>query len=305
MSSKKPLLLLSLCLVFCFACVYIVVPADLIATPTLQSVSGWTGMVTGFEETETQGTRIYISLRNSTNDWSAMKAVENEPAILLTSSGSKTECPIVIVGTGKHRVAPGFQIRGFTGGTRKEPEKQLLYVECPVPEIAAGSNLSISYQYIVGAYDLHVPSIEIKKEMLLNLDQVESDLVYPFDDSSMVVVNKMGDKISAINNFSLILTEAMRSDTGLELLWKAENPSDYPNYVHIGEPPVLGNDGIIYGYYVDPSIADATIALPKDESEWTTSVLVPADVTGLYIMVSVETRQSKYFINHVIDISDK
>jgi hypothetical protein len=82
--------------------------------------------------------------------------------------------------------------------------------------------------------------------------------------------------------------------------------SDGSNCVHIGTPPVIGANGIIYGVYEDPSIiADATIALSKGTAEWTTTVTVPSNVTGLYVLVSVETRQSKYFISHVIDITDE
>jgi hypothetical protein len=94
-------------------------------------------------------------------------------------------------------------------------------------------------------------------------------------------------------------------ETGLELHWQVENPTDYPNYVQIGTPPVIGADGIIYGLYEDPSIAEATIALPKDKAEWTTTVAVPNNATGLYVLVSVETRQSKYFVSYAIDITDK
>ena len=32
---------------------------------------------------------------------------------------------------------------------------------------------------------------------------------------------------------------------------------------------------------------------------------VPADVTGLYVLVSVESKQQRLFISHVIDITDK
>jgi hypothetical protein len=68
---------------------------------------------------------------------------------------------------------------------------------------------------------------------------------------------------------------------------------------------VISADGIIYGLYEDPSIGDATIALSKATGDWTTTVAVPKDVTGLYVLVSVETRQSKYFVSHVIDITDR
>jgi phage protein U len=58
---------------------------------------------------------------------------------------------------------------------------------------------------------------------------------------------------------------------------------------------VIGADGILYGLYEDSSIADATIALSKATGDWTTTVAVSKNVTGLYVLVSVETRQSKYF----------
>jgi hypothetical protein len=43
----------------------------------------------------------------------------------------------------------------------------------------------------------------------------------------------------------------------------------------------------------------------KETTNWTTKVVVPKDVTGLYILVSVESKQADYFISHVIDITDK
>jgi len=274
-------------------------------TPTSTASKGWNGVATKIEKTDAGDLHIEITIRNDTQDWSAMQAVEEIPATLTTSDGTKSNCDTLYIGTGGHRIAPGFQIRGYTGGTKKEPLTQLLYVECKGIAISAGATLSIDYTYITGPYDLHIPSVEVNDMMVLNLDQVSEDLVYPLAIPGEVSVNKIGDKISAINNFSLILTDAQRTSTGLELFWTAENPSDYPNYVHIGIPPVIGADGIIYGYYEDPSIADATIALPKNKAEWTTSIAVPNDVKGFYVLVSVETRQSKYFVSHVIDISDQ
>jgi hypothetical protein len=68
---------------------------------------------------------------------------------------------------------------------------------------------------------------------------------------------------------------------------------------------VIGEDGIIYGRYEDPAIAEPTIALSKSTGKWTTTVAVPNNVTGLYVLVSVEIRQSMYYISHVIDITDR
>jgi hypothetical protein len=178
-------------------------------------------------------------------------------------------------------------------------------VECKGAAESPGSKLSIGYSYITGAYDLHVPSVPTSETMDIDLDQVASDLKYPVGTPVEGLIKKMGDKINAINSFTLTLTGVKRTDTGLELKWQDYNPSDYANYVHIGTPPVIGADGVIYGLYEDPSIADATIALSKATAEWTTKVAVPKDVNGLYVLVSVETRQSKYFVSHVVDITDK
>jgi hypothetical protein len=304
MGKKKLLIPIMLCGLFCFGCAYIVVPADLLVTETTTESLGWSGAITNTENTAAGDLHIDLAIRNDTLDWSAMYVEEGKPAILTTSDGKEIKCDTVMLSTGDNRVAPGFQIRGYTAGTRKEPVTQLLYVECKGTAASQGSTLAIDYSYITGPYDLHIPSIPVNDTMVLNLDQVSGDLVYPIVTPDAVVINKLGDKIVAINNFKLSLTDAKRTNTGLEFSWLAENPSDYPNYVHIGAPPVVGSDGIIYGKYQDPSIADGTIALPKGTAEWTTTVIVPEEVTNLYIMVSVETRQSKYFVSHVIELTD-
>lgn len=305
MGKKQLLILLTLFALLSSACAYIVIPADLMVTPTSTVSLGWSGVITNIEKSDAGDLHIEISIKNDTQAWSAMKAVENKPAILIASDGQKTNCDTVFVGTGETRIAPDFQVRGYTAGTIKDPKTQLLYVDCKGIAESSGAKLSIEYTYITGAYDLHIPSVPANETMTLGLDQVAKDMQYPVSIPVAGLVEKIGDKVSAINNFALILTDVKRTDTGLELFWRAENPSDYPNYVHIGTPPVVGTDGVIYGLYEDPSIAEATIALPHDKAEWTTTVTVPNNVAGLYVLVSVETRQSKYFVSHVIDITDK
>ncbi len=286
-------------------CRYIVVPPDLLVTPTSIASKGWGAAITNIGKSEAGDLHIDLSIINNTQDWSAMQADEGKPAVLTTRDGKRANCDRVFVGSGGTSLAPGFQMRGYTGGTKAAAKIQLLYVECNGTVEPAGSKISISYSYVTGAYDLHIPSVPVNGTLELNLDQITANLKYPVAAQGAGSIEKIGDKITAINNFTLTLTDAMRTDTGLKLHWKDENPSDYANYVHIGTPPVIGADGIIYGLYEDPSIADATIALPHASAEWTTSVPVPKDVTGLYVLVSVETRQSKYFVSHAIDITDK
>lgn len=302
---KKVLIPTLLCALFSLACAYIVVPADLIVTPTSTASQGWGGVVTNVGQSDVGDLHIDLAIRNDTQDWSAMQADEGKPALLATGDGKSIDCDTVFVGTGGTSLAPGFQMRGYTAGTKKEPQTQLLYVECKDAAASPGAKLSINYSYVTGDYDLHVASVPVKGTMTLELDNVVKDVSYPVATPVAGLIVKPGDKISAINNFLLTLTDVKRTATGLELYWQDENPSDYPNYVHIGIPPVIGADGVIYGFYEDPSIAEATIALPKGKAEWTTAVAVPDDVTGLYVLVSVETRQSKYFVNHVIDITDR
>jgi len=283
---------------------YIVVPA-VDVTPTPTGAKGWTAIVTNVGKNDAGYLHFDLTISNDTAAWSAMQADSGKPAILTASDGKRTNCDTVFVGTGGTSLAPGFQMRGYTGGTRKAAKIQPLYVECKGAAPAAGEKLSIGYSYVTGPYDLHVPSVPVSATLELNLDQVVKDVKYPLATPGAGTIEKIGDKINAINSFTLTLTGVKRTDTGLELEWQDYNPSEYANYVHIGTPPVIGADGIIYGVYEDPSIADATIALPKANGVWTTTVEVPKDVMGLYVLVSVETRQSKYFVSHVIDITDK
>jgi len=283
---------------------YVVVPA-VGATPTPRGAKGWTGIVTNVGKNDAGDLHIDLTIRNDTEAWSAMQTDVGKPATLTTSDGKSTNCDTVFAGTGGTSLAPGFQMRGYTGGTKTATKIQLLYVECKGAVASSGSKLSIGYNYVTGDYDLHVPSVPVNGTIVLNLDQVAKDVKYPVATPVTGLIGKVGDKINAINSFTLTLTDAKRTATGLELHWQDYNPTDYPNYVHIGTPPVIGADGIIYGLYEDPAIADATIALSHGTGEWTTAVAIPKDVTGLYVLVSVETRQSKYFVSHVIDITDK
>jgi hypothetical protein len=118
------------------------------------------------------------------------------------------------------------------------------------------------------------------------------------------LIQKLGDKITGLNEVTLALADAKRTDSGLEFQWQAFNPSEYPSALHVGPPPVLGEDGILYGFYKDPGSVTAPLTSPGKTTEWTTTVNVPKDVKGFYIMVSVETG-TRLFTSYVIDISDK
>ena len=114
---------------------------------------------------------------------------------------------------------------------------------------------------------------------------------------------KVGDAIDAINKNTLTLSAVERTADTIEFTWDTQNPTKYPVYVHIGIPPVIGSDGVIYGRYESPHLADTPITPGKGTAEWKTSVAVPADVTGLYVLPSVESKQQKNFSSHAIDIT--
>jgi hypothetical protein len=79
----------------------------------------------------------------------------------------------------------------------------------------------------------------------------------------------------------------------------------YPSYVHIGVPPVIGADGISYGFYESPDLEAVPITPAGDKAEWTTQVAVPQDVKGFYTMLSVESKRQRLFVNYAVDVADK
>jgi hypothetical protein len=299
-----PILISSLLL---YACAYIVVPnlGGSSSNPTPLDSKGWTALVTNVGSSSAGDLHVDITIQNETGDWSVMQAAAGRPVVLTTSDGKTTNCDTVFIGTGGNYLAPGFQMRGYTGGTKAEPKTQLLYVECKGAAATPGSKLSVDYSYVTGPYNYYVAAKPISAKFELNLDEVASDLKYPIAEPVQGLIEKTDAKIVAINDCILTLTDAKRTETGLEFAWETNNPGAYPTYVHIGTPPVIGSDGILYGFYADPSLAETPITLPDQKADWTTSVAVPQDATGFYILVSVESKQQKNFTSHVIDITEK
>ena len=139
----------------------------------------------------------------------------------------------------------------------------------------------------------------------LNLDQVATDLTYPIAEPVEGLVQKPDVEIIALNKCALALTGVERTDTGMQFAWQTFNPGEYPTYVHIGNPPVIGEDGILYGHYETPDIVSVPVTPAGDTAEWTTEVAVPQDVKGLYILLSVESGKARLFTNYAVDVTDK
>jgi hypothetical protein len=288
------------------ACVYIVLPEGYETSKgTSNGSTGWSAVATNIGKSESGDLRIDITIRNETGDWSAMNAVDDKPA-LLTNSGKSTSCDTIFVSTGGHRLAPGFQMRGYTAGTNTEPETQFIYVECADVDATPGSVLTIPYTYVTGQYNYYEQDKnKVEANLEINLDEVKTDLVYPIAEEIEGLIQQPDIEIVAINKVTLTLSGVQRNESDLQFGWMTNNPGDYPTYVHIGNPPVIGNDGILYGYYQTPDIISVPITPAGGTAEWTTEVSVPQNVKGLYILLSVETGKARLFENYAIDITSE
>jgi len=290
-------------LLLSLACAYIVLPEGLEDLTT--ESKGWRAIPTGVTPADEGVVRIDLALLNETGDWSAMKATEGAPAILHTD-GDDRECGTVFVGTGGHRVAPGFQLQGYIAGTKSEPVAQPIYVECPGGAPAPGSTISIPYSYVMGQYNYYEQDKgRVHDSLEVELDQAVEDLSFPVGDPVERLIQDPSTAMEALNKVTLELTDVQRTPDGLELSWKTANPGEYPTYVHIGNPPVIGEDGILYGFYETPDIVSVPITAAGDAAEWKTEVALPPEVHGLYILLSVETGKARLFANYAIDISDR
>ena len=285
-------------------CGYIVTPQEE-ATPTPAIAGGtWSAVATKVEEAS-GALHVDLSIRNDTGDWSTMGIDQGGSVKLVGSNGNTTACATAFVGTGGTSLPPGFIMRGYTGGTKVAPETQLLSVDCEGGALAAGSKLAISYSFTTGDFNYYRPASPQTATLQVDLDSPATDLTYPVAAASDLVVEKVGEPIGAINKNTLTLSAVDRAAETIEFTWDTQNPTAYPAYVHIGIPPVIGSDGVIYGRYDSPNLADAPLTPAKGSAEWKTSVTVPADVTGLYVLPSVESKQQKNFTSHAIDITDK
>lgn len=307
MSMKKVLVpaFLAYLLLSC-ACRYIVLPEGLEEAGAAGGASdGWSAVATNIGKSEGGDLRISLTIRNDTGDWSAMAAAEGTPAVL-TSDAQSFNCDTVFVGTGGHRLAPGFQMRGYTAGTKKEPKPQLIYVECAGADAAPGSRLAIPYTYVTGQYNYYEQDKNLTNDTLeVELDELATDLTYPVAEPVDGLVQKADLEIVALNKVALSLAGIQRTDRGLQFTWNSFNPGEYPTYVHIGTPPVIGADGILYGYYETPDIVAVPITPASGKAEWMTEAAAPAEVEGFYILLSVETGKARLFANYAIDISDR
>lgn len=294
---------------FSFACVYIVLPEGL-ETPEA-AVEGaelkiWNAVVTNVGKSDVGDLHIDITIQNNTGKWSTMHAVEDKPAVLTTGDGKTINCDTVFVSTGGHRLAPGFQMRGYTAGKKGALETQLLYVECQGAVASPGSKLSMEYVSFSGDLDDYEPELNKAEGTLeLDLDEVVTDLTYPIASAVDGLIQEPGTSITGLSDNVVTLLDAERTDTGFQFNWQNFNPTKFPLKTHIGTPPVIGSDGVIYGLYESLDIVPIPITPANEKMEWSTEVAVPPDVKGFYILLGVESKGPRKYVFYVLDISDK
>jgi hypothetical protein len=294
---------------FSFACVYIVLPEGLEAPE--EAVEGaelkiWNAVVTNVGKSAAGDLHIDITIQNNTGEWSTMQAVADKPAVLTTGDGKTINCDTVFVGTGGHRLAPGFQMRGYTTGKKAELQTQFLYVECKGAVAAPDSKLTIEYVSFSGDLDDYAPELNKTEGTLeINLDEVVTDLTYPIASAVDGLIQDKGTSITGLSDNVVTLLDAVRTETSFQFKWQNFNPTKFPLKTHIGTPPVIGSDGVIYGLYESLDIVPIPITPANEKMEWSTEVVVPKDVKGFYMLLGVESKGPRKYVFYVLDISDK
>ena len=194
-------------------------------------------MVTNVGKSEAGDLQIEFAIRNDTGDWSTMHAVADKPAVFTTSDGKTTNCDTVFAGTGGHRLAPGFQMRGYTVGEAESPTTSLFMWNVKVLRLLPGSTLAIEYVSFGGELDDYDPEANKTEGILeLNLDEVVTDLTYPVASPVEGLILKPGDEITALSDNVITLLDVQRTDTGFQFTWQnyqshqisTQNPHRHP-----------------------------------------------------------------------------
>jgi hypothetical protein len=124
-------------------------------------------------------------------------------------------------------------------------------------------------------------------------------------DGTLSFIIWRGKETTALSDNIVTLLDAQRTENGFQFTWQNFNPTKFPMKTHIGTPPVIGADGIIYGVYETLDIVPVDITPANENMQWTTEVTAPQDVNGFYILLSVESKKPRTYLNYALDITDK
>ena len=141
--------------------------------------------------------------------------------------------------------------------------------------------MAFDYSYVTGEYNYYEQEAnKVDARLEIALDPLVTDLTYPVAQAVEGWITPPTTEITAINKVVLKLTAFEHTDDGLHFEWQTANPGEYPLYVPFGNPPIVGEYGILYGFYETPDIVSVPITPAGDKAEWTTEVAVPQDVKG-------------------------
>ena len=285
------------------ACVYVVLPAGLDLSRASSS-QGWSAVVTEVSQTSEGDVRIALTLRNDTGNWSTLKA-GSKPAVL-NSGGKTTNCDASLMSTGGHRLAPGFQMRGYIAGTKAEPVTQLIYIECKGAQVEPGATLTVDYVSFSGDLDYyHQEDRSATGTFKLELDEVQTDLSYPVFETFEGLIQPADVDITAISENVISLIDWQRLDDGFDFTWQNFNPTEFALKVHIGNPPVICEDGIIYGYYEIMDLSSPPLSPAGGQVNWTTKARTPAGLNDCFVLLSVESKNMRNYVNYAIALHEQ
>lgn len=192
-----------------------------------------------------------------------------------------------------------------TDGTKFGPVIQTLYVECKGVATSTSSTLSIDYISSNGELDYyHQDDRSASGTLKLDLDQIEENLTYPIFKEVEGLIQPPDFQVTALSDNVISMLAANRTQEGLEFQWQNTNPTEFALKIHIGNPPVIGSDGIIYGFYEIMDLASTPLTPAGGSVDWVTKAAVPAEVTDCYILLSVESRNMRLYVNYAVELSD-
>jgi len=139
----------------------------------------------------------------------------------------------------------------------------------------------------------------------MDLDQLATDLTYPIYQPVEGLIQPPDVEITAISENVITLEDVQRIEKGLQFTWQNYNPTEFALKTHIGDPPVIGENGIIYGIFEIMDIVSVPLTPAGGEVQWTTEQAVPADEKGFYILLSVESKQMRLYISYAVDITNE
>ena len=112
-----------------------------------------------------------------------MDAIAGRPAVLHVRrrDDGRTARPSTSA-SGGHRLAPGFRMRGFMGGTEgRADDRRRSGSSAPARRRGPGAKLALDYAYVTGEYDYYDADATADRQARLevDLDELAADLTYP------------------------------------------------------------------------------------------------------------------------------